>query len=389
MSRPLQVAVIGVGRWGAILARAVSEIEQAKVVVLCDSSLARLAPVAAELRVSRASEIVDDALADDVDAVVIATPPETHAELARRAVEAGKHVFVEKPLATSLADGLALERAATRAGRLVMAGHLLRFHEGVAKLRTLVNNGDLGRIELAVSRRLGWRNADRCGPWWSLAPHDLSVLRGILGTEPEHVAAAAALPPAITSWNPVKVLFSGSTPPRGTSVPRCPIRVMASASFRGGIPTVIDVGLLDNSKMRKVLVVGRRAIARFEDGPDGGVWTKPFPSDARLGAIPAFDQPATLEELQHVVERTEELAEKGEPWSLVASGWQEPLRLEMRQFVAACGNLQLARVEMDDALAILRALEAGTRSMREGGRSVRVPGPVPTRNGNHDTSETD
>jgi len=382
VSRALRVSVLGLGRWGAILARTLAELEDVRIVALFDSSLERLRPVADDLRVERCSEIVDDVLAEDVDAVVIATPPETHAELARRAVELGKHVFVEKPLATSLADGLELERAATRAGRLVMAGHLLRFHGGVAVLRPLIAEGRLGAIELGVSRRLGWRNADRCGPWWSLAPHDLSVLRGILGAEPERLAAVVGLTPSGVAWNPVRVLFPGSTPPRGTPLVRGPNRVMAVAHFGGQIPTVIDVGLLDKSKMRRVLVIGRRALARFEDGENGGVWVKPRAPGSTLGELSVLDRPMlSLEDLEGVVQMSEAQCEGGEGWTLVGSGWEPPLRLEMRQFVAACRNLNLARVEMDDALAILRALEAGTRSMRESGRMVRVPGPIATQPG--------
>ncbi|HEY5958079.1 MAG TPA: Gfo/Idh/MocA family oxidoreductase, partial [Polyangiaceae bacterium] len=175
MTHKLRVAVVGVGRWGYNVARSLAKIDACSLVALVDTSLERLTEVSAELGIETVTEHFDDVLGDAVDAVVIATPPESHARLARLALEAGKHVFVEKPLATSLADGLELERVAKGAHRVVMAGHLLRFHGGVAVLRRLMASGDLGRVEFLVSRRLGWRAADRCGPWWSLAPHDLAV----------------------------------------------------------------------------------------------------------------------------------------------------------------------------------------------------------------------
>lgn len=369
MTRRLRVAVVGVGRWGYNLVRALSQIETCELVTLCDTSLERLESVANEFEVGRTSEHFDDVLDDSVDAVIIATPPETHARLARLAVDSGKHVFVEKPLATSLADGLQLEQAANSNHRVLMAGHLLRFHGGVAALRGLVSSGKLGRIELIASRRLGWRAADRCGPWWSLAPHDLTVLRGCLATEPERVAAAAALE-APTSWNPVRALLGSG--PNSQRPARSPIRVTAYCEFPGGIGALVDVGLLDDSKMRRVVVVGRRAIARFEDGEQGGVWVKPTPRQVDWPEMPQGAEVFTVEQADRMLAALDAMTSQGQDWSLVESSWPEPLILEMRQFVSACDNRGLGHLEMDDALATLRALEAGSRSMRDGGRCVRV-----------------
>ncbi|MGC4065940.1 MAG: Gfo/Idh/MocA family oxidoreductase [Polyangiaceae bacterium] len=315
------------------------------------------------------TEHFEDLLNPGTDAVVIATPPETHARLARLAVQADKHVFVEKPLATSLAEGLELEHLAMARGKLLMAGHLLRFHGGVNCLRRLIETGELGQLEISLSRRLGWRAADRCGPWWSLAPHDLSVLRGCLGTEPIRIAAAAALesPP---SWNPMRAFLGGSTSQRPV---RSPIRVTAACEFGGGIRSLIDVGLLDQSKMRQVVVIGRRAMARFDDGVGGGVSIKNTPRSITWPDVPTSSAPFSIDEANRIVHSVEELGHRGDPWTLVESDWPLPLALEMARFVEACGDSKLARIEMEDALAILRALEAGARSMRDGSRCVRVP----------------
>jgi len=368
----LGVAVIGVGRWGLNLLRALGDFDTCRVVCVHDGSEERAAEAAAALPGVEIASTYDELLADArVQAVLLATPPETHGPMAGLALEAGRHVFVEKPMATSLADALALERTARRHNCLVMAGHLLKFHGGVATLRQIVAQGQLGHVEFALSRRIGWRASDRCGPWWSLAPHDLSVLRGALGAEPEQIAAAACLP-ATPSRNPVRKVLGGSQPPPSM---RCPQRVLAAASFQGPTATtsaLIDVGLLDESKMRRVILIGRRAMARFEDGPEGGIWIRPSRHGLDISPLPLPDVNLNSDIAIRFLE-TVENATRGDGWNRVDAEWPDALRTELRQFIAACQNPKLARVEMDDALAIMRVLEAGARSMREGGRTMNVP----------------
>jgi predicted dehydrogenase len=368
----LGVAVIGVGRWGVNLLRALGEFDNCRVVCVHDGSEQRAAEAAAALPGVDIAQSYDELLADSrVHAVLLATPPETHGPMARQALEAGRHVFVEKPMATSLADALSLERTAHRNKCLVMAGHLLKFHGGVTALRQIVAQGQLGHIEFALSRRIGWRNSDRCGPWWSLAPHDLSVLRGALGAEPEQIAAAACLP-VQSARSAVRKVLGGSQPPPSI---RCPQRVLAAASFPAATATtstLIDVGLLDESKMRRVILIGRRAMARFEDGPEGGIWIRPSRQGLDLSPLPLADGNLSPDMAIHFLE-TVEAATRGDGWNRVLAEWPDALRTELRQFIAACQNPKLARTEMDDALSIMRALEAGARSMREGGRTMNVP----------------
>lgn len=363
----LGVAVVGVGRWGVNLIRVLRQFDSCRVVLVHDGAEGRAAEAMAGLPQIGIAASFDEVLSNkEVHAVLLATPPESHGPLARQVLEAGKHVFVEKPLATSLADALALERTAQRNGCLAMAGHLLRFHGGVAALRQLVAQGQLGSIEFAVSRRIGWRASDRCGPWWSLAPHDLSVLRGVLGTEPEQIAATAFLPP---SRSPMRKVLGGSQPPPSM---RCPVRIMAAASFPGPTSALIDVGLLDNSKMRRVILIGRRAMARFEDGENGGLWVRPTRNGLDVAPLPPHEGTLTSDMASQFLESVESAA-KGEGWTALEATWPDALVTELKQFIAACQNSRLARVEMDDALAIMRALEAGARSMREGGRTLNVP----------------
>ena len=365
----LGVAVVGVGRWGSILLGVLRQLDNCRVVMVHDGSREQAEQAAATLPGVAVAASFDEVLASgDVKAVILATPPESHCLLARQVLEAEKHVFVEKPMATSLADALALERIAQRSGRLAMAGHLLRYHGGVAALRQVVAQGQLGQIQWALSRRIGWRASDRCGPWWSLAPHDLSVLRGVLASEPDQIAATACLP-ATASRNPMRKMLGGSQPPPSL---RCPVRVIAAASFPGLTSALIDVGLMDKSKMRRVILIGRRMMARFEDGVGGGLWVRPAKQALDIALLPPESGRLTFDMANQCIDSVESAA-KGEGWTQLESSWPDALHTELQQFIGACQSPRLARVEMDDALAIMRALEVGARSMREGGRTLNVP----------------
>jgi predicted dehydrogenase len=210
----------------------------------------------------------------------------------------------------------------------------------------------------------------------------LSVLRGILGAEPEQIAATPCIPQQASRSSVFKVLGGGSQPPPSI---RCPTRVVAAASFPGHTSALIDVGLLDQSKMRRVILIGRRAMAKFEDGTGGGLWIRPMHEALDLAALPSLDQPLTPEVANHYLE-TVEAAAKGDGWTALESSWPDALPTELQQFIAACQNQRSAEAEMEDALAIMRALEVGARSMREGGRPLNVPQPMRSAPGEFDSS---
>jgi predicted dehydrogenase len=385
MTGPLGVAVVGVGRWGTTLLRVLGQLEGCRVHYIYDGAQEACSLAAETLPSVEVATAFDQVLSSDrVQAVLVATPPESHGVLAKQILEAGKHVFIEKPMATSLADALALERIARKNNCFAMAGHLLRYHAGVAALRHLIVQGKLGHIEWILSRRIGWRAADRCGPWWSLAPHDLSVLRGALGCEPDQIAATPCLPQPSTR-NPVLMKVLGARDSQPPPSLRCPQRVVAAASFPGHTSALIDVGLLDESKMRRVILVGRRAMAKFEDGTGGGLWIRPMHEALDLTTLPSPDQPFSVETANHYID-TIESAAKGEGWTALESSWPDALPTELQQFIAGCQNPRLAETEMEDALAIMRALEVGARSMREGGRTLNVPKPARIVPGEFDSS---
>jgi len=180
-----KVAVIGCGHWGKNLARNFAELGALAAVV--DPNPGVAADYAAKYNVPAMS--YEEALAAPwVDGVVIAAPAEQHARLALQAFEAGKHVYVEKPIALSVVDGEAMQDAATAADRLLMVGHLLQYHSVFVALRTMVRAGELGKLRYAYSNRLStgkFRVEEDA--FWSLAPHDVSMLLALFDEAPSHV----------------------------------------------------------------------------------------------------------------------------------------------------------------------------------------------------------
>ena len=237
------VAVAGLGPWGANLARNFNEL--ARLAWVCDPSPERLEAAAARYPATRATSSFDELLADDaVEAVVVATPVPTHAELARRALAAGKHVFVEKPMALRADDAEALVALAEERGLALLPGHLLLYHPGVLKLKELVDAGELGQVLYVYGNRqnLGTIRQDE-NALWSLGVHDLSVILFLLDEEPSEVLARGEsfLKPGVED-----VVF-------------CHLR------FPSGKAAHMHLSWLDPHKMRRMTVVGTEKMAVFDD----------------------------------------------------------------------------------------------------------------------------
>ena len=183
-----QVAVIGCGYWGKNLVRNFAQLGALQMV--CD---------AAESGQKRAAEIaphaevvaeVDEVLSAPVEGVVIATPAETHYELVRRALEAGKDVLCEKPLALTYEQGAELVRLAEHQGRILMVGHVLEYHPGIVRLLELVRDGKLGKVRYIYSNRLSLGKVRREeNILWSFAPHDIAIILRLMGSMPFQVVA--------------------------------------------------------------------------------------------------------------------------------------------------------------------------------------------------------
>ncbi|MEA2213072.1 MAG: hypothetical protein QOF83_3020, partial [Solirubrobacteraceae bacterium] len=235
-SEPLRVGVAGLGYWGPNLARNFAAIPGCEVTWCCDASPEPRALAAAAHPRARVTAELSDLLADtDLDAVVLATPVPTHADLAVQVLRAGKHCFVEKPLAQSVTDAQRAVDAAEETGRVLMVGHLLEYHPGVQKLKELTSTGELGEIYYIYGNRLnlGKLRADE-NALWSLGAHDVSVVLYLADEEPYEVEA------------------------RGEAYMRPGIEdvVFAFLRFRSGLSAHMHLSWLDPHKERRFTIVG-------------------------------------------------------------------------------------------------------------------------------------
>jgi predicted dehydrogenase len=237
------IAQIGLGRWGVNLARNFNELT--RLAWVCDTDEASLAGLRARFPSARCTASVDEVLADPaVEAVVVATPVPTHASLADRALAAGKHVFVEKPMALTAEEAERLVARAEERDLVLMPGHLLLYHPGVRKLKAIVDSGELGDVLYAYGNRqnLGTIRKDE-NALWSLGVHDLSVILHILGEEPSELWARGE---SFLKEGVEDVVF-------------CYLR------FPSGKSAHMHLSWLDPHKMRRMTVVGTRKMAVFDD----------------------------------------------------------------------------------------------------------------------------
>jgi predicted dehydrogenase len=263
--RPLRIAIAGLGYWGPNLARNFAAIAGCELAWCCDASAAARERIAARFPGISLAEDLDEVLADPaLDAVALATPVPTHAELALRVLEAGKHCFVEKPLAQSVADAERAVIAAQTSGRVLMVGHLLEYHPGVQKLKELTDSGELGdEIYYIYGNRLnlGKLRADE-NALWSLGAHDVSVVLHLAGEEPCEAVA------------------------HGESYVREGVQdvVFCFLRFPSGLCAHLHLSWLDPHKERRFTVVGSRRMATFDDMALEGkltIYDKGFDQDAR------------------------------------------------------------------------------------------------------------
>ncbi|HEY3071157.1 MAG TPA: Gfo/Idh/MocA family oxidoreductase [Gaiellaceae bacterium] len=241
----LRVGLAGLGYWGPNLARSLDELPGLELAWLCDLDEERLGSYAARFPDTRRTSRFEDLLEDEtLDALAIATPVVTHFELARQALLADKHVFVEKPLALSSVLGEQLVALAEERGLVLMPGHLLLYHPGVAKLKELVAGGDLGRLLYVYGNRqnLGQIRRDE-NALWSLGAHDLSVILHLVEEEP------------LEAWARGESFLN----PGVEDVVFCYLR------FPSGIVAHMHLSWLDPHKMRRMTVVGDKKMAVFDD----------------------------------------------------------------------------------------------------------------------------
>ncbi|HET6848564.1 MAG TPA: Gfo/Idh/MocA family oxidoreductase [Gaiellales bacterium] len=333
MSDPVRIGVVGLGYWGPNLARNFSQLPEADLVWCCDADEERRERVAAQFPKARLTARYEDLLEDEqLDAVVVATPVPTHHALAREALLAGKHVFVEKPLAWTAADARDLDALSNETGRTLMVGHLLRFHPGVVKLRHLIDSGELGDVLYVYGNRqnLGVIREDE-NALWSLGVHDISVVLYLLGGRPVEVSA------------------------RGESYVRPGVEdvVFGYLKLATGQVGHLHMSWLDPHKMRKMTVVGSKRMAVFDDMEAERkvtVYDK-GPMEIAPGKITTHTGDITIPAISR----------------------EEPLRIECRAFIDAVregGHDHPANGA--EGVAVVEVLQGMQRSLEEGGATVAL-----------------
>jgi predicted dehydrogenase len=323
--RTVRVGVVGLGYWGPNLARNLALIDGCEVAWLCDASTEARERLAPAFPGARTSAELGELLGDEqLDAVVLATPVPTHAELAVAVLESGKHCFVEKPLATSAADAELAVAAAQRAGRILMVGHLLEYHPAVGRLKELIDSGELGELYYIYGNRLnlGKLRADE-NALWSLGAHDVSVALHLIGEEPVECLA------------------------QGASYVRDPVQdvVFCFLRFPSGVVTHLHLSWLDPHKERRITVVGARRMAAFDDMLIEGkltVYDKGFDEDTRSWG--------------------EYIARSGDIFSPRIPN-VEPLRVECEHFIHCVRTGATPRSDGQSGLRVVRVLERLQQSL--------------------------
>lgn len=309
-----RTALVGCGRWGRNFARVLARLGALEVIV--DPVAETLAGYAEELGGVRVTADLDAAFADGIEAVAIAAPAVDHARLAMLALDAGKPVFVEKPLALEVADAEAVAARAAEKGLTLMVGHLLQYHPAFVTLKRLLAEGAIGELRHITSHRLN-SGAIRTeeNALWSMAPHDFSMIMGLVGEEPSDVAAL-----------PVRVVD-----------PAIPDQYFVQLRFPRGVTAQVSVSWLSPYKEHKLTVLGSKGSLVFEDTA---------PSRERKlviyrdyvdvsGAVPRF------------------VKGEGEPVDWPA---EEPLEMELRTFLNAAAGRGEICTGPDEAIPVLRLL---------------------------------
>jgi predicted dehydrogenase len=334
VSDPVRIGVAGLGYWGPNLARNFAALPGCELAWCCDASEAARTRWAPAFPEARFTADLGDLLADpDLDAVVLATPVPTHGALAETVLRAGKHCFVEKPLAQSVADAERAVAAARETGRTLMVGHLLEYHPGVGKLKEIADSGELGPIHYIYSNRLnlGKLRSDE-NALWSLGAHDISVVLHLAQEEPYEITA------------------------RGESYMRAGIEdvVFGFLRFPSGLAAHLHLSWLDPHKERRFTVVGARRMATFDD----------MDIERKLTVYDkGFDQ-------DHG-NWGEYITRSGDIWSPSVPN-AEPLRLECAHFVDCLRSGTAPRSDGDSGLRVVRVLEALQDSLDASRREQRV-----------------
>jgi predicted dehydrogenase len=336
MDAPVRIAVVGLGYWGPNLVRNINEFPGAEPAVVCDLRPAALETITRRYPAVAGTTRFSDVLTDpSVDAVVIATPVSKHHTMAAAALRAGKHVFVEKPLAASSDQAADLIALADRLGLVLMPGHTFLYSPPVMMIRELIASGELGEIYFISTSRvnLGLHQPD-VSVAWDLGPHDFSILRYWLGETPAYASALS----------------------RGCIIPSIPDVAFINLEFPSGTVAHVELSWLAPSKLRRTTVVGSRKMVVYDD-------TSPEPVRVfDSGAV--LPNPETFGEYKLTYRTGDILSPRVE----VA----EPLYREIEDFCTAIRTGSVPRSSAELGMEVVRMIEAVDSSLETGGARIGI-----------------
>jgi predicted dehydrogenase len=327
---------VGLGYWGPNLLRNLVECEGAEVIRICDLNEEVLATYLRRYPALKATTRFDAVLNDrDVDAVVIATPVSSHYELAQAALQAGKHVFVEKPLAASADQARELVRVAEAQGLLLMPGHTFLYSPPVVLIKELIDSGRLGDIYFVSTSRvnLGLHQPD-VSVVWDLGPHDFSILRYWFGESPVRVSAIS----------------------RACVIPGTPDVAFINVEYASGTIAQIELAWLAPSKLRRTAIVGSERMVVYDDTSSEPV--RLFDSGA------TFRNPETFGEYQLSYRTGDIVSPHVEA--------REPLFEQMHDFIEAIVESGTPRSSAELGLEVISTIEAVDLSLAAGGASIAI-----------------
>lgn len=340
MTRPREIGVgqIGLGAWGPNLVRTFASIEGCRVRSIAELDATRAGAIQPPGIPPAFTRDYREILADPaIDAVALATPSETHYRIGREALLAGKHLFVEKPLALTSREGRGLVDLARRRRRTLMVGHLLMYHPAIVRMAAMVRGGRIGEIRYLGIRRCAFGRLSRgCSVLWDLGPHDVSIALMVTGRA---ALAVSSVGRDFVQKGLPEVSFTAIT-------------------LEGGALAHIEESWLAPQRDRQLLAVGERGMLLFDELAADGAHLKHFARSIRVrgrrtgGAFEYLDSGA----------------------SPVPIEGGQPLEAECRDFLSSIRRRREPRAGGENGVAVLRVLEAAERSQHSGGREVRITG---------------
>jgi predicted dehydrogenase len=333
----MHVAVVGCGYWGPNLVRNLITIPSCRKVTCCDVDAKKLEKLRLRFPENRYTQSYDEVLSDStVEGVAIATSVSTHFPLAKKALEAGKHVFVEKPMTASTEEAESLIQIAEKAGRILMVGHTFLFSPPVIKIKEIIRTGSLGKVYYISTSRvnLGLHQKD-VSVIWDLAPHDFSILFYWLEETPSKIWALG----------------------RDCIVKGIPDVAFVTMEFPSGTQAHLQISWLAPSKLRRTAIVGSEKMLVYDD-TENVEKVKIFDKGVN------YKDPETYGEFQLSYR-------SGDIWSPKLDTY-EPLQVEMETFLKAMKEGKVEKAGGHEGMKVVQALEAAEKSLKNEGKMIGI-----------------